>query len=198
VLLASARFLFLAMVTKEQKAKQIEDLAKGFEESGAVVFTDYSGLSVGEISDLRKKLAGMAAEFAVVKNTLIRLASEKTKFPAVNLSGPTAVLLSRGGDPIKCIKAIVSLIKEKGKGEVKVGIFEGVLKDAAEISELALIPSKAVLHGRLVGLLNAPVSRFVNVMYGGQRGLVSVLGQIVTAKGGAPQNAVAKSKGGEE
>ncbi len=172
------------MSTKADKVQQVEELSGGLKESRAVVFTDYTGLSVREVSELRKKLRELSAEFKVIKNTLISLAADKAQLPAADLGGPTAVLLSRKGDPIECIKAVVSFLKGKGKGTIKSGIFEGALKSAADVSELALIPSKAVLEGRLVGMLNAPISRFVNVMCGNQRSLVSVLSEVAKRRGG--------------
>jgi len=172
------------MANREVKAKQIERLAEGLRESQAVVFADYSGLSVGEVSGFRKRVRELSAEFMVAKNTLIKLAAERAKLPAVELTGPTAVFLSGKGDPIECVKALVSFIKEVGKGKIKSGIFDGLPRSAAEMSELALIPSRAVLESRLVGLLNAPVMGLVSVLQANQRNLVSVLSEVAKSKGG--------------
>jgi large subunit ribosomal protein L10 len=149
---------------------------------------------VAGVSELRKKLAKLGAGFRVAKNTLLKLAAEKMALPFEELSGPTAVLLSGEGDPIECVKALVSLFKEQDKGEIKFGVFsarggsalvrEGSLLSAVEVLELARIPSRAVLEGRLVGLLSAPLSQFAVVLQGPQRGLVSVLDQISKGKGG--------------
>jgi len=179
---------------KEQKVQQIEELSQGLKESEAVVFTDYSGLSVREISEFRKKLAEKGAAFKVVKNTLTKLAAEKVGLPFEELAGPTAVLLSCVADPIESIKALVSFLKEKGKGAVKFGIFtarggpasgkEARLLSAAEVSELATIPSRVVLERRLVGALSAPLSRLVSVLQGNQRSLVLVLSELAKSRGG--------------
>lgn len=172
------------MENKEEKIKQVEKLAEGLKGSQAVVFSDYAGLSVAEMSELRKKLGELGAVFKVIKNTLIKLAAEKAGVPFEELAGPTAVLLSQEADPIECVKAVVSIFKEAGKGEVKFGIFEGSLLDVAGISELAFLPSKAALQGRLVGMLISPIFRFVTVLQGTQRSFVSVLDQIGKSKGG--------------
>jgi len=177
---------------KEDKVEQVEKLTEGLKESQAVLFADYSGLSVVEMTALRRKLSQLGAELRVVKNTLIKLAAEKAKLPLkdlpvgkAGLSGPTAVLFSREADPIESFKAVVAAFKEKG--EVKFGVFEGGLLDAPKVLELARLPTRAVLEARLVGALSSPIVKFVLTLKESQRSLVAVLGQVAKARGGGQQ-----------
>ena len=169
------------MVTKDDKIKQVEKLAEGIKESRVVVFADYSGVSVSEMNDLRSKLSEIGAHLKVAKNTLIKLAAEGAKLPMEEVTGPTAVLLSMGADPIESVKVIVEAFKERGK--VKFGVFEEKLYDASGIGQLALIPDHDQLRGRLASSLAAPIYRFVYSLLGNQRSLVRVLRVITDAKG---------------
>lgn len=171
------------MPVKEDKVQQIEKLTQRLKESPAVVFADYSGLSMVGMTDLRKKISQLGAELKVAKNTLIKLAAEKAKFPLEKeLSGPTIILFSRKADPIESVKTIVSFLKKKGA--VKFGVFERNLLDASEVLELARLPTRAVLEGQLVGALNIPIARFVLTLKETQRSLVAVLSEVSEARGG--------------
>lgn len=179
----------MAKEPRKEKIEQVEKLTEGLKESQAVLFADYSGLSVVEMTALRRKLSQLGAELRVVKNTLIKLAAEKAKLPLedlpagkAGLSGPTAVLLSCGADPVESIKTVVSAFKEKG--EVKFGVFEGGLLDATKVLELARLPARIVLESCLVGALNFPITRFVTTLKESQRSFVAVLGQVAKARGG--------------
>lgn len=167
---------------REDKIQQVEKLTEGLKESQAIVFADYSGLSVAEMTALRKKLFQVGAELKVAKNTLINLAAKKAKLPLEELTGPSAVLLSKGADPIEAVKTVVASLRETGK--VKFGVFEGDLLDAARVLELARLPARVVLESRLVGVLNTPVAKFVYVLKETQRSLVAVLAEVSKAKGG--------------
>jgi len=169
---------------KEEKINQVEELAKEAAESGAVVFSDYSGLTVMEMSELRKKLTALGADLRVVKNTLLRLAMEKASLPVEALEGPTAALFSRSADPIESIKILASYLKEKAKGEVKFGFFEKARTAAEGILELAALPGKAALQARLVSQLSAPIYKLAYVLSAQQQKLVTVLSQISKTKGG--------------
>lgn len=167
---------------KEKKVQQVEKLAEGLKESRAIVFADYSGLSVAEMTALRGKLSQLGAELKVAKNTLIKLAAEKVKFPLEELTGPTAVLFSREADPIESIKAIVPSLREAGK--VKFAVLEGSLLDASKVLELARLPARAVLESRLVGALGFPVAKFTRTLKETQRSFVAVLSEVSKTKGG--------------
>ncbi|MEX1068564.1 MAG: 50S ribosomal protein L10 [Patescibacteria group bacterium] len=169
---------------KEEKVQQVEELAKEATESGAVVFSDYSGLTVTEMSELRKRLSALGADLRVVKNTLLNLAMEKANFQIEGLEGPTAALFSRSADPIESIKILVSYLKEKAKGEVKFGFFEKAKTAAEGILELAALPGKAVLQAQLVSRLSSPIYKLAYVLSAQHQKIVMVLDQISKTRGG--------------
>jgi large subunit ribosomal protein L10 len=169
---------------KEEKVNQIEELAKEAAESGAVVFSDYSGLTVTEMSELRKKLAELGADLRVVKNTLLGLALKKADLGDKKLEGPTAALFSRSADPIESIKTLTMFLKEKGKGALKFGFFEKALVELDRLVELAAILPKPVLQARLVSQLKSPIFKLAYVLSAQQQKLVTVLSQISKTKGG--------------
>lgn len=170
------------MTTKEDKARQVDDLSQSLGGSQAVVFADHSGFSVSEMNNLRKKLSELGADFRVVKNALIRLTAKKAQLPLSDFAGPTAVLFSKDADPIESIKAVVSSFGEKGA--VKRGIFEGSILDASQVLELAHLPPRNILEAHLVSTLGLPVLRLALALKGNQRDLVSVLSEIGRSKGG--------------
>lgn len=185
------------MVT-EEKTKQVENLAQEIANSETIVFSDYAGLTVTEMTELRRKLSELGADFKVVKNTLLRRALEKEGLSLSDgLTGPTVALFSGESDPIESVKVLVTYLKDKGRGEVKSGFFEKVFIAASELKTLASLPGIAALQARLVVQLSAPIRKFAYLLSGNQQKLVSVLDRIATARGGTPQNAVAKEGGGE-
>ncbi|HLD96163.1 MAG TPA: 50S ribosomal protein L10 [Patescibacteria group bacterium] len=171
-------------MVNEEKIKQVEELAKEAAESGAVMLSDYSGLTVAEMSELRKRLMALGADLRVVKNTLLGLALEKAGLKDGELEGPTAALFSLSADPIESIRVMVSYLKEKAKGEVKFGFFEKKSMVAEGFVELAMLPGKTVLQARLVSQLSAPIYKLAYVLSASQQKLVTVLNQISKTRGG--------------
>lgn len=190
---------------KEEKVQKVEELAGEAEESGAVVFADYRGLTVSEMAELRKKLSEIGADLKVVKNTLVKFALEKAKLPlsgqltgrpgraspqakfdAVDspLAGPTAVLFSKTADPIESIKTLVNFLKAKEKGEVKAGFWEKSTISVAQILDIAALPGKQVLQARLVSQLASPIYKLAYIFSSQRTKLVMALSQIAKAKGG--------------
>ncbi|GMR18893.1 MAG: 50S ribosomal protein L10 [Patescibacteria group bacterium] len=175
------------MVTKE-KAKQVENLIDEIARSEAVVFSDYAGFTVTEMTELRRKLSELGAVLQVTKNSLLKLALEKGGLPLPReLTGPTATLFSGEADPIESIKTLASFIKEKGKGEVKSGFFEKAFVAAEEVGALASLPGKKVLQAQLVNRLAAPIYNLAYVLGNGPQKLVSVLDQITKQRGGGTE-----------
>ncbi|NIT04478.1 50S ribosomal protein L10 [Candidatus Saccharibacteria bacterium] len=169
---------------KQEKKQQVDELTNEISASQAVVFSDYSGLTVGEIGDLRKRLSDLGARFKVVKNTLLNIALEKSGLKDGKLAGPTAILTTGDADPFESIKMLVSTFKERDKGEVKFGFFENAFVDSVKIAELAAIPGREVLQARVVSQLSAPISNLAYLLNGTSQRLVVALDQIAKGKGG--------------
>ena len=141
---------------QEKKKEVITDLKEKISKISLAVVTDYRGLTVAEITELRKRLQKNNADYKIAKNTLIKLAIKDTNLAELEklLEGTTALLLGYG-EPSECAKTFVEYIKEIEKGDVKGAILDGKLLTKAEIKTFALLPSKDVLLGQIAGLLVA-------------------------------------------
>lgn len=166
----------------QKKIDLVQQLREKLSYAKGVVFTDYTGLSVPEIQELRSKLQEQEADYTVAKNTLAKRALKEQLSQEVALEGPTALLISYK-DPLSSIKALFEYIKENKIPTVKSGIFEGDLLDAAGITELSEIPSREELLGKFIGTLNAPIANFVGILQANLREFLSTLINIKGVKG---------------
>lgn len=141
---------------QEIKKQVVNDLKEKISKTAFAVVTDYRGLTVAEITELRKRLQKSNADYKIAKNTLIKLAIKDTNLAELEklLEGTTALLLGYG-EPNECAKTFVDYIKEIEKGDIKGGILDGKLLTKAEVKTFAALPSKEVLLGQIAGLLVA-------------------------------------------
>jgi large subunit ribosomal protein L10 len=170
-------------ITRAEKEAQITLLADELGKINGAVFTDYRGLTVREITELRSKLREGGASYRVVKYTLLGQALKRAgiKVELGSLEGPLAVAFSTG-DIAATSKTIVDFAREKEALQVNGGIFEGEWTEADTIKRLALLPSRDELYAKVVGSLNAPLSGLVGVLVNVPRGLVSVLQQYADSR----------------
>lgn len=176
--------------TKVQKQDTVAKLTDNFSKAKSVVFTDYKGMTMGQLSDLRGKLRNESAEFSVTKNNLVKIAAKNSNLPIsddVVFDGPTATLFAYG-DEINPIKALVKALKENQVGKVKGGLLNGEYLNAASVDKLAALPSKDELRAKVVGALGGPLYGIVGVLNANLRNLVYALDQIRISKGGEPSN----------
>lgn len=164
--------------TRAQKEGIVKDLSEKFSRAAAVVFADYKGLTMFQLSQLRHKLDEVQAEFTVTKNTLLKKAN-----PEVEMTGPTATLFAFD-DQISPIKLLVKALKDAGIGKVKSGFLGQDLLDEAKILQLAALPGRDELRVKTVGILAAPLQGIVSVLSGNLRNLVYALNQIQLQRGG--------------
>ena len=171
--------------TRSVKVQIVKDLTDKLAKAKSVVFADYKGLTMKQLSDLRNKLREQNAEFTITKNTLLSRALPASNFqlPTSSLEGPTAALLSYD-DEISPIKLLVKTIKDTGIGRVKTGLLGKDLLDEATILKLASLPSRDELRAKTVGVLVAPLQGIVGVLMGNLRNLAYALDQIRIQKGG--------------
>ena len=171
------------MQTKQQKRDIVKDLAEKLKSSKAAVFSDFKGLTVKEMSELRKELRSSGVEIKVIKKTLIDIALKDAgiDLSVKDFSGQIALAISQEDEV-----AAAKIIEKATKTSENLKIVGGILGDKAiaaeEVKALAKLPSKEELLSKLVGTLNAPVSGFVNVLAGNLRGLVQVLKAIGESK----------------
>ncbi|HET7713235.1 MAG TPA: 50S ribosomal protein L10 [Patescibacteria group bacterium] len=163
------------------KIAKVADLSDKLNRAKSVVLTDYRGLSVAQISDLRKKVEAVGASYEVTKNTLLSRSLGSKEIPSEALEGPTATLFSFT-DEIAPLKALQDFIKTNNLPTVKVGFLGSDLLDATRISELAKLPGREVLLGKLVGSLKGSQYGLVSVLSGNVRKLVYALDAVAKSK----------------
>ena len=183
----------------EKKVQTVEQLAEVLSQNNVVIATDYRGLSVGEISELRSQLRQQGVEYRVVKNTLALLAAQRAGRPGLGplLKGPTALALASGNETALA-KALVTYQRtSKTTFSIKGGLLYELGLDAARVLTLATLPPREVLLARLLGALQGPLFALQNVLTGNLSGLLRVLQARVQQLGGpeAVQEPVEAQKG---
>lgn len=160
---------------RAQKTELIATMNGVFEKTGLVVVTRYSGLTVEEMTDLRRQMRDVGASFKVTKNRLTRLALEGTRYKPLGdlFKGPTAIAFS--DDPVAAAKAAVDFAKKNDKLVVLGGAMGSTLLDPAGVTALAAMPSLDELRGKLVGLLMAPATKVAGVLQAPAGNLARVL-----------------------
>jgi len=152
------------LVQRKEKTKVVEQLNAAWSGNIAGVLTHYCGLSVAEISDLRRKLHQENASFQVVKNSLAKRAIEGTGFAAAEdlFTGPTAV--AYGMDPVAVARVVSEFAKKNETLKIRGGVLDGKAIDISAVAALASLPGREVLLAKLLGSLQAPVNRFVRTL----------------------------------
>lgn len=149
----------------DKKKSIVEELHEKFSKSKIVILTDYKGLDVAAISDLRKKLNEADVEFRVVKNTLLARASEDTDVALIKeaFKGPSAIALSYD-DPVAPAKVMTEFAEGNDKFEIKTGVMSGKQIDVKEIKALSSLPSREVLLGQVLSAMNGVPTSLVRVL----------------------------------
>ena len=160
----------------EKKQIITEDLHERFSKSAIVVVADYKGLDVSAMNALRRKLREEDIEFQVAKNTLLIRAAKDTEVALIEdyFKGPSAVALSYT-DPVAPAKILAQFAKDNQKLEIKVGVLKNKVLDVDAIKALAKLPSREVLLGQLLAVLNEVPTAFVRTLAEIPRSLLNVL-----------------------
>ena len=151
-------------MARPDKAAAVAELVDSFQESTGAVLTEYRGLTVKQLQDLRRSL-GENASYAVVKNTLTQIAAKQAGVAGVDdfLTGPTAIAFVNG-DVVEAAKGLRDFARANPALIVKGGYFEGRALDASEISRLADLESREVLLAKLAGAMLASLSQAVYLL----------------------------------
>ena len=172
---------------KEQKAEQVQLLTEKLKKAKVAVLTDYRGLTVSQIQELRGKLRGADVEYRVIKNTLAQRAAEAAGYPALKdeLKGPVAIAF--GYDDLSIAsKLITEFIRTtRLKLDVVGGLVEGRVFSADQVKQLADLPSRETLIAQLMGTLQSPVAQLVGTMQTPLQQLMGVLNAYKTKLEGA-------------
>jgi len=174
------------MLREEKRAAKeavVNEIKEKLKRATAAVLTDYRGLKVHELAELRRELRAQGVEYTVYKNTLARRAAAGSELGALDeyLQGPTAIAFGFD-DPIAAARLVSSFAKTHAQLSVKGGLLEGRVIDAAAIRSLALLPSREVLLAKLAGTLQAPITGLATVLNGPIRGLALALGRTAEQK----------------
>lgn len=149
----------------EVKKAITEELHEAFSKSKVVILTDYKGLNVAAMSDLRRRLRQSGIHYRVVKNRLLERASEQTGVEAIHshFKGPSAVAFSYD-DPVAPAKILIDFAKEFQALEIKVGVLGGKALDFKAIKALADLPPREQLLSQVLGAMNAVPASFVRAL----------------------------------
>ena len=178
------------MKTKAQKQNTVKNLSKKMPEAEMVVFTSYSqtgekGLSVAKIRELKKILRGLGAEYLVAKKNLIRIAVEQSHlagFKDININsfgGSLGIVVGpKDGDSAVLSKNVYDFAKANPVFKVFGAVLEQRYLNADRFNELAKLPSRDILLGRMVGMIQYPLTGMMNVLQGNIRNLLVILSNI--------------------
>ena len=160
----------------QAKTDSVEALKEQLDGARAAVLTEYRGLSVRQLSDLRKQLKGAAAEYKVVKNRLARIAVKGSALDALgaHLKGPTGLAFSKQ-DPVAVAKVLQTFARTNPQLQIKLGLVEGNVLQAAELKALAELPSKEQIRSQIVGAVQGPMAQLVSLLQAPLREIVYVL-----------------------
>ena len=171
------------------KVELVGELRELVGQTKAAILTDYRGLSVAELTDLRKKLRAADAEYRVVKNTLFKLAAGDS-MPVDQmgelLTGPTAIGFAKG-DPVAVAKILLDYARDHKAMSVKAGVMDGRVLSAAQVEALSKTPPREVLISQMLGSLQSPIAGFVGTLNGILSNFVFTLQAIADKQGGGAE-----------
>jgi large subunit ribosomal protein L10 len=151
---------------KDKKQGVVDELHGKLGSAKAFYLTDFTGLTVKKVTELRRRLRSAGIEYVVVKNTLAERALEGLDLPEVAefFKGPTAVAIGQA-DPVAAAKVLVDFAKENdNKPAMKAGVVEGKAYTASEVDRLAKLPGREQLLAELAGCMEAPMSNLLGVL----------------------------------
>lgn len=147
-------------VILKQKEEEVKKLAEKFKSAKLILLADYRGINVADVTELRKKLRGIDAEYSVIKNNIVRRALADCNIEGIDefLEGPTAVVIGKE-DYLGAAKAIYEYSKNNDFYKIKVGVIDGKVISAEELITLAKLPSRETLIAQLAGALLGNISK---------------------------------------
>jgi len=176
---------------RPEKVAVVAEVRKRFDESDAVLLTEYRGITVGEFAALRASLRQAGGEFKVYKNTLVRFATNSLGLDLdEHLTGPTAIAFvptGGGGDPVAVAKALREFAKGNPNLVVKGGVLGEKLLSAADAMALAEVAPREELLAQLAGLIAAPMVQFAGLLQALPRGFAYGLAALIEKQGGVPE-----------
>jgi len=169
--------------SKQQKQETLQQLKENVDKQNALIFVDYKGLRVSQITELRGQLKNVGSKMLVAKKTLLSKVFQEKGIEAdfKNMEGQLAVIFAFK-DPFSPMKTTHTFTKAHEALKILGGYFENEVQDAAHIVAIANLPSREELLAKLVGTMAAPMSGFATVLQGNIKGLVVALSAIKDKK----------------
>ena len=148
-----------------EKTETVAFVHEKFKTAKMAIVTEYRGLSVAQMTRLRRTIRDASGEYQVIKNTLVRRALKDTAYSTLDrlLDGPNGWVFAYD-DPVMLSKALVKFVDDNEKLTIKGGVFEGEFMDPARVKVLAQMPSKPELQAKLLALIQAPATQLVRLM----------------------------------
>lgn len=180
-------------MARVEKERTVEELTEMFKKAQAVVLSDFTGLNVEEMAELRRRCRDSSVVYRVAKNTLARFAASKADLEPLlrYLTGPNGFTFGYD-DPAVPAKVINDFAKKSGKLTIKGGVFQGEVIGPDQVKRIATLPGKDVLLSQLLMQMGAPISRFAEVLRSVLREFLYVLTQIGEVKGAEQREAEEK------
>jgi large subunit ribosomal protein L10 len=172
------------LMPRADKQKMVEDLRAEFAQTRTAFLMAYQGLTVAQVTELRRRVRATASRMKVVKNRLAARAAQDTPLAALapHFKGPLALAYNQG-EPVPLARALLEFARENPQLAFRAGVSEARALDAAGFEVLATLPSREALLARLLGLLRSPQRRLVGALGGPLRNLAAVLRQLEAKKG---------------
>ncbi len=152
-------------MNRTEKTDVVERLSQQLTESQTIYLTDFTGIAVKPMTELRRKMRTAGVQYTVVKNTLALRAMEAASVTGVEnvMTGPTAFVFA-GEDPVTAAKLLADFQKEHEQLQVKAGLLDGQPVTADEVKRLASLPSREQLLSQALGLMQAPLQGFAGAI----------------------------------
>ena len=160
----------------QEKIDAVEDLKERLDGAKTVLLTEYRGLTVQQIGELRKQLRAVSAKYKVVKNRLAKIAISASELQVLTpqLRGPLALVVSKN-DPVAVAKTVSTFARTNQAFTIKGGYVDGQLMAPDALKALAELPSKEALRAQLVGAISGPLTQLVSLLQAPQRELAYIL-----------------------
>jgi ribosomal protein L10 len=186
-------------VPTQEKVETIEEFKTRLDGARTVLVTEYRGLTVQQLSDLRKQLRGVSASYKIIKNRLAKLAMTDTDLAKLgpHLKGPTGMVISKE-DPVAVAKALHSFARTNQALAIKAGFIEGQVLPPADLKALSELPTKEAIRAQIIGAIQGPLAQLVGLLQAPAREVAYVLserGKNAPAEDAAPAEEAAAQPG---